>query len=90
MKKYKIDILNKKKIKKMNFNSKKCNSLLNFFKINKINIRYQCQEGFCGVCKVNLINGKISYFIKPIAIFKKNEILPCVCFPISNIKIYIN
>lgn len=89
MNNYKVYISNIKKKQKKILNTKKHNSLLDFFQKNKIEIKYQCKKGYCGVCKIYLIKGKIIYHDTPIAIFKKNEILPCICLPKSNINIHI-
>ncbi|QCI20730.1 2Fe-2S iron-sulfur cluster binding domain-containing protein [Buchnera aphidicola (Brachycaudus cardui)] len=77
--------VNKKIIYKKNI------SLLCILEINNINIQYQCRSGYCGMCRIELIKGKICYSIKqPIAaLFKKNDIFPCYCQPDGNIIIKI-
>ncbi|QNS01902.1 MAG: 2Fe-2S iron-sulfur cluster binding domain-containing protein [Buchnera aphidicola (Pentalonia nigronervosa)] len=81
-----IQVANKKKILYI-----KDKSLLYVLKKNHIQIDYQCQSGYCGICRIQLIHGQISYFIKqPIAaLFNKGEIFPCCCIPNSNIIIKI-
>ncbi|QCI16436.1 2Fe-2S iron-sulfur cluster binding domain-containing protein [Buchnera aphidicola (Aphis craccivora)] len=67
-------------------------SLLSILKKNNIHIGYQCKSGYCGTCRIEIIQGKVNYLIKqPIAaLFKKNEIFPCCCKPNGNIIIKIN
>ncbi|MCV2525703.1 MAG: 2Fe-2S iron-sulfur cluster-binding protein [Candidatus Lightella neohaematopini] len=64
-------------------------SLLYTLEINNINIQYQCKLGQCGLCKLRLLTGKIKYFKIPTIFTQKNEILPCICVPITNIIIQI-
>lgn len=66
-------------------------SLLSILKKNNIYVGYQCQSGYCGTCRIELITGKVHYFIKKpmAALFKKNEIFSCCCQPIGNIVIKI-
>lgn len=74
---------------KKRFSCNKKSNLLNFFIRKKINIDYQCKGGFCGTCKIQLKNGKIHYTTHPIAFLFKDEILPCICYPITNIEIIL-
>lgn len=68
--------LTKRKI----FIDKQYFSLLTLLESKKIfSIENNCREGFCGVCRTNIIKGKVNYIIKPIAYIQKNEILPCCC-----------
>lgn len=87
MKSIKITISRKKNIK-INYKNKSY-SLLNILEKNKIQTKYNCRNGFCGICKIYLNKGKIFYFKKPIAFFEKKEILPCICIPVTNINIKI-
>lgn len=82
-----IEIINiKKKIL-----YKKNISLLFVLELNNITTEYQCRSGYCGICRIELIKGQISYLIKQpmAALLKKNEILPCCCKPNGNIVIKI-
>ncbi|CAL4319620.1 2Fe-2S iron-sulfur cluster-binding protein [Buchnera aphidicola] len=64
--------------------------LLILLKYINIHIPYQCQEGYCGTCKIRLIHGKVQYFKKNIiALKKKGYIFPCCCNINSNIEINI-
>lgn len=42
-------------------------------------IEYQCLQGYCGSCRTQLKEGKISYSSKPLAYLHEGEILPCCC-----------
>ncbi|QCI21877.1 2Fe-2S ferredoxin-like protein [Buchnera aphidicola (Hyadaphis tataricae)] len=78
-------------LKKKIIYRKKQNSLLFFLEWNNIPIEYQCRSGYCGMCRVKLIKGKILYSIKqPMAALLRNqEILSCCCIPDGNISIKI-
>lgn len=59
---------------------KKYFSLLTLLESKKIyKIDNNCRSGFCGICKIKILKGKVNYIINPIAYIKKNEILPCCC-----------
>lgn len=67
------------------------NSLLLTLELNNIKIEYQCRSGYCGMCRIQLIQGKIFYSAKQpmAALFKEKEIFPCCCYPNGNITIKI-
>lgn len=54
-------------------------TLLETLENNNIFPEYQCRSGFCGVCRVLLIKGKVSYPTAPLAFRNPNEILLCCC-----------
>ncbi|MCV2502255.1 MAG: class I ribonucleotide reductase maintenance protein YfaE [Candidatus Lightella neohaematopini] len=64
-------------------------SLLYTLEINNVNIQYQCKSGQCGLCKLKLLIGKVKYLKTPTVFIQKDEILPCICTPITNIIIQI-
>ncbi|MCV2526295.1 MAG: class I ribonucleotide reductase maintenance protein YfaE [Candidatus Lightella neohaematopini] len=64
-------------------------SLLYTLEINNINTQYQCKSGQCGLCKLKLLIGKVKYLKIPTIVIQKDEILPCICTPITNIIIQI-
>lgn len=72
------------------FEFKKYKCILDCLEKNKIEIPFQCKNGFCGICKIQLKKGKIFYYNKCINCFTKDEILPCSCIPKTNITILIN
>ncbi|WMY97222.1 MAG: class I ribonucleotide reductase maintenance protein YfaE [Arsenophonus sp.] len=83
-------ILKKKNIKSINFYIKNKIFLLKFLKKNNIYIESQCQSGYCGCCHVKLQYGKVKYIKNPIGLVNDYDILPCICFPITDIIISIN
>ncbi|AEO08535.1 2Fe-2S cluster-containing protein involved in diferric-tyrosyl radical cofactor maintenance [Buchnera aphidicola str. Ak (Acyrthosiphon kondoi)] len=66
-------------------------SLLFILKLHDIHVEYQCQSGYCGICRIELIKGEVLYSIKQpmAALFEEREILPCCCKPNGNIIIKI-
>jgi ferredoxin len=53
-----------------------------------IEVHYHCRDGYCGACRVTLLNGQINYPQgEPLAFVGDNEILPCCCVPVSDIKL---
>ena len=64
-------------------------SLLEALEHGKIQVEYQCREGYCGSCRLRLVKGKVCYRNEPLAFIQADEILPCSCHPISDIEIEI-
>lgn len=55
-------------------------SLLSLLEKNNIYIDYQCRIGLCGICKTDILKGKVKYTSEPLAFFiPDKEILPCCC-----------
>lgn len=50
-------------------------------------IEYQCKKGYCGLCRVKLLNGNVNYIDYPLACIREDEILPCCCKLLTPIKI---
>ncbi|MFC3339706.1 class I ribonucleotide reductase maintenance protein YfaE [Paracandidimonas soli] len=42
-------------------------------------VEYQCRSGYCGMCRLELMDGEVSYASPPLAFVGPNEILPCCC-----------
>ena len=42
-------------------------------------VEYQCRSGYCGMCRLELMEGEVSYASPPLAFVGPNEILPCCC-----------
>lgn len=61
--------------------------LLETLEQHNIEIPSHCREGFCGVCRTQLLSGQVEYTIDPLAYVDDNEILPCCCRPITSISI---
>ncbi len=69
---------------------KKDKTLLNCLEKSDVEVHYHCRDGFCGACRVTLIEGEIYYPNgEPLAFIGEGEILPCCCIPQGNIKLII-
>lgn len=44
-------------------------------------VEYQCREGFCGACRIPVIEGQVSYQSSPLAFIGAGEVLPCCSRP---------
>jgi ferredoxin len=65
-------------------------TLLECLENNDVKIDYHCRDGFCGACRVTLTAGEINYPKgEPLAFVGENEILPCCCVPVTDIKLKI-
>lgn len=64
-------------------------SLLESLESQDIHVHYQCREGYCGSCRVTLLEGDVHYTSEPLAWLNDGDILPCCCIPKSNLKIKI-
>ncbi|GAA3922380.1 class I ribonucleotide reductase maintenance protein YfaE [Litoribacillus peritrichatus] len=65
----------------------KSEPLLNSLEEHDIRIEYQCRSGYCGACRVTLLEGRVDYDEPPLAFIKENEILTCCCKAITDLKI---
>ncbi|MBE8215720.1 MAG: 2Fe-2S ferredoxin-like protein [Endozoicomonadaceae bacterium] len=54
-------------------------SLLEVMEDQHIEVNYQCRNGFCGACRMQLLKGKVIYFCEPLAYLAEKSILPCCC-----------
>lgn len=50
-------------------------------------VEYQCRGGYCGACRVRLLDGEVEYLEHPLAFIASDEILPCCCVPKSDIRL---
>lgn len=64
-------------------------TLLEALESQRVDMEYQCREGFCGSCQVQLIEGVIAYCSKPIAFVSDGRILTCCCQAKSDLTIGI-
>ncbi|MCL6416787.1 class I ribonucleotide reductase maintenance protein YfaE [Aestuariirhabdus sp. Z084] len=64
-------------------------SLLEALESERIEIDYQCRQGFCGACQVDLLSGDVAYDQEPVAFVPPGRILPCCCRAQSDITIEI-
>lgn len=64
-------------------------TLLEALEQQDVVVEYQCREGFCGSCQVNLIDGEVAYTTEPIAFIPEGKVLTCCCQPDSDLTIEI-
>lgn len=50
-------------------------------------VEYQCRGGYCGMCRVRLLDGEVQYLEQPLAFVAADEILPCCCVPKSDVRV---
>lgn len=62
-------------------------TLLESIEIKQITVQFHCREGYCGACRTKLIKGEVEYTTFPLAYIDDDEILPCCCYPVSDIEI---
>tara|TARA_R110001592_G_scaffold336171_1_gene621578 strand:- start:1038 stop:1349 length:312 start_codon:yes stop_codon:yes gene_type:complete len=65
-------------------------SLLECLEKANVEVHYHCRDGFCGACRVTLVEGEISYPQgEPLAFIGDGEVLTCCCVPKSDIKLIV-
>ena len=65
-------------------------NLLECLENSKVEVHYHCRDGFCGACRVTLVEGEIHYPQgEPLAFVGDGEILSCCCVPKSDIRLII-
>lgn len=42
-------------------------------------VEYQCRSGYCGMCRIPLVHGEVTYREQPLAFVNPGEVLPCCC-----------
>lgn len=42
-------------------------------------VEYQCRSGYCGMCRLTLLHGEVTYPEAPLAFINPGEVLPCCC-----------
>lgn len=62
-------------------------NLLESLESQGVDINFQCREGYCGSCRVKLLQGKVHYLLDPMAWLSDNEVLTCCTIPTSDIQI---
>lgn len=62
-------------------------TLLESLEAESIEVHYHCREGFCGACRTKLLSGQVKYLTDPLAFIDDDEILPCCCQAVGDIKI---
>lgn len=48
-------------------------------------VEYQCRSGYCGACRVRMLDGEVDYVELPLAFIAADEILTCCCVPKSDL-----
>ncbi len=65
-------------------------NLLECLENANVEVHYHCRDGFCGACRVTLVEGEIYYPNgEPLAFIGDGEILSCCSIPKSDIKLLI-
>ena len=64
-----------------------CPSILDALEKAKIDVTYQCREGFCGACRAKLNSGEVIYNQEPLAFVRDGEVLLCCSKPLTDISI---
>ncbi|XBS68608.1 class I ribonucleotide reductase maintenance protein YfaE [Acerihabitans sp. KWT182] len=62
-------------------------SLLEAFEANRIDVEFQCRSGYCGACRMRLLQGRVKYVQSPLACIRPGDILPCCCLPAGDIEL---
>ncbi|NRA21212.1 MAG: 2Fe-2S iron-sulfur cluster binding domain-containing protein [Oceanospirillaceae bacterium] len=62
-------------------------SLLDALETQEIQAPYSCRAGYCGSCKVRLLEGEVSYTDEGMVDLQADEILTCICIPATHIEI---
>lgn len=65
----------------------KSQPILDSLEQHDIRIEYQCRSGYCGACRVKLLEGRVEYQEPPLAFLKENEIVTCCSRAITDIKL---
>jgi len=66
-------------------------TLLESLESANIEVHYHCRDGFCGACRVTLVEGEINYPLgEPLAFVGEGEILACCCIPVTDITLLID
>jgi len=61
--------------------------ILDSLEDHDIRIEYQCRRGYCGACRVKLIEGRVEYDEPPLAFLQEGEIVTCCSKAITDIKL---
>ena len=64
-------------------------SLLDSLEAQSIPAPYNCRGGYCGTCKVRLLDGNVEQVQDSLVDLKEGEILTCCCRPVTHIEIEI-
>ncbi|EHM44783.1 class I ribonucleotide reductase maintenance protein YfaE [Yokenella regensburgei] len=62
-------------------------TLLVTLESHRVEVEYQCREGYCGSCRCRLLSGDVTWVTQPLAFIQDGEILPCCCKAQGDIEI---
>jgi ferredoxin len=66
-------------------------TLLECLESADVEVHYHCRDGFCGACRVTLVEGEINYPLgEPLAFVGEGDILTCCCIPVTDITLAID
>lgn len=63
--------------------------LLEALELHAVKVECQCRSGYCGSCRLKLVEGEVIYYQTPLALINHGEILPCCCIPLTDIELDI-
>lgn len=64
-------------------------NLLDSLESQGVDINFQCREGYCGSCRIKLLQGEVHYLLDPMAWLGEDEVLTCCTVPKTNLVIDI-
>lgn len=54
-----------------------------------LTVEANCRSGFCGMCRVPIVEGQVAYDEAPVAFVRKGEVLVCCAKAITNVTLVI-
>lgn len=62
-------------------------SLLDALEAQELPAKYNCRAGYCGCCRVRLLDGEVQQVQDNLVDLIGDEILACCCVPVTHIEI---
>ncbi|MCP4790889.1 MAG: 2Fe-2S iron-sulfur cluster binding domain-containing protein [Gammaproteobacteria bacterium] len=62
-------------------------SLLDSMEENQVPANYNCRGGYCGLCKIKLTQGQVTWVQDSLVSLDADEVLACCCVPDGPISI---
>ena len=56
-------------------------TVLNTLEDHGVAVEYQCRQGYCGACQIQLVDGTVTYNEPPLAFIRDGYVLSCCCQP---------
>lgn len=69
------------------YDPKSGTKLLDFLKEEKADVKFQCQDGYCGVCRCKMTKGSVKEVQESIGYKDKGDILPCISIPVEDVSL---